>query len=360
VYYLYLLLPVIEQAAINPQPVAILPEFFDGKRRACSATQTRCRYVERLAEKSRARIDLRDAKLSQIKLNKANLTDGILSGAALRGADLTGADLSRANLVGADLRAADLYHAGLVAADLREADLREANLTRAYLQLANLTNAKLGGANLTSAGLYETIFANTDLSRAIGLDKLRHYGPSIANLQTLQQSGRLPINFLRGVGMPERLIDYLPSLFDEAIRHYSCFISYSTTDQDFADRLHSDLQNHGIRCWFASNDMSVGGKILDEIDAAIRLRDKLLLILSEHSIKSDWVETEVTTAFEEELKRGQTVLFPIRLDDAVMDTKEAWAAKLRARHIGDFRYWKDHDAYKKSFDRVVRDLTIAL
>jgi hypothetical protein len=67
-------------------------------------------------------------------------------------------------------------------------------------------------------------------------------------------------------------------------------------------------------------------------NAAIRLRDKLLLILSEHSIKSDWVETEVTTAFEEELKRGQTVLFPIRLDDAVMDTKEAWAAKLRAPH----------------------------
>jgi hypothetical protein len=42
--------------------------------------------------------------------------------------------------------------------------------------------------------------------------------------------------------------------------------------------------------------MLIGGKIRDEIDAAIRLRDKLLLILSEHSIKSDWVEDEVTIA----------------------------------------------------------------
>ena len=82
--------------------------------------------------------------------------------------------------------------------------------------------------------------------------------------------------------------------------------------------------------------MPIGRKIWDEIDAAIRLRDKVLLILSEHSIESDWVEDEVTKAFEEERKRGQTVLFPIRLDDAVMDTNEAWAAKLRARHIGDF------------------------
>jgi hypothetical protein len=79
-----------------------------------------------------------------------------------------------------------------------------------------------------------------------------------------------------------------------------------------------------------------------------------------HSIASDWVEDEVTKAFEEERKRGQTVLFPLRIDDAVMDTDEAWAAKLRAqRHLGDFRHWKDHDDYKKSFERVLCDLKCA-
>ena len=41
------------------------------------------------------------------------------------------------------------------------------------------------------------------------------------------------------------------------------------------------------------------------------------------------------------------MLFPIRLDDTVMTTDEAWAAKLRARNIGDFRHWKDHDKYMK-------------
>jgi len=65
-------------------------------------------------------------------------------------------------------------------------------------------------------------------------------------------------------------------------------------------------------------------------------------------------------AFEEERKRGQIVLLPLRIDDAVMDTKEAWAVKLRAqRHVGDFRRWKDHDGYKKSFERVLRDLKYA-
>jgi hypothetical protein len=40
-----------------------------------------------------------------------------------------------------------------------------------------------------------------------------------------------------------------------------------------------------------------------------------------------------------------------------MKTSEAWAAKLRARSIVDFRKWKDHDAYKQSLARVLRDLT---
>jgi hypothetical protein len=117
-------------------------------------------------------------------------------------------------------------------------------------------------------------------------------------------------------------------------------------------------RNKGVRCWFAPHDLPIGGKILDEIDAAIRLRDKVMLILSEHSIKSDWVEDEVTKAFEEERKRSGVVLFPIRLDDAVMDTNEAWAAKLRARNIGDFCKWKHHDAYQTSLERVLRDLNV--
>ena len=131
-------------------------------------------------------------------------------------------------------------------------------------------------------------------------------------------------------------------------------------DDDFAKRIHADLQNNGVRCWFAPHDLPIGAKILDGLDEAIRLRERVLLILSAHSIKSDWVEDEVTTAFEEERRRGQLVLFPIRLDDAVMTTHEAWAAKLRARNIGDFRNWKDHDKYKESLERALRNLKVSV
>jgi hypothetical protein len=196
------------------------------------------------------------------------------------------------------------------------------------------------------------------LEKTNNLGRIHHYGPSFVDTSTLYQSkGTIPESFLRGCGVPENLIEYMSSLTGKAFDFYSCFISYSSKDQGFAEKLHSDLQNKGVRCWFAPEDMKIGDKIRDRIDQSIKHHDKLLLVLSEHSINSGWVEDEVESAYEQERIRGKTVLFPIRLDDAVMDTDKAWAAKLkRSRHIGDFTMWKDHDSYQKAFDRLLRDL----
>jgi hypothetical protein len=112
-----------------------------------------------------------------------------------------------------------------------------------------------------------------------------------------------------------------------------------------------------VRCWFAPEDIKIGDKFRIRIDEAIRTYDKLLLVLSEHSIRSPWVEKEVEQAFEKERKRKKLMLFPIQLDDTVTRTRQAWAADLRRiRHIGDFRQWKDHDEYQRVFDRLLRDL----
>ena len=43
----------------------------------------------------------------------------------------------------------------------------------------------------------------------------------------------------------------------------------------------------------------------------------------------------------------------------VLTTKAAWAAHLRrTRHIGNFRAWKDHDAYQRTLERLLRDLRV--
>ena len=156
--------------------------------------------------------------------------------------DLTGANLNRANLIGADLIGANLSGAQLSGAYLYGAELSAAQLSRAYLNVANLTWAHLTGANFHEVQLFETVLGNVELSAVAGLETCRQLGPSIIDYRTLQRSGRLPPAFLRGVGLPESFIEYLPSLLIQPIQMYSRFISYSSKDQDFAERLHADLQ----------------------------------------------------------------------------------------------------------------------
>jgi TIR domain len=197
-----------------------------------------------------------------------------------------------------------------------------------------------------------------DLSTAQGLEAVQHSGPSTIGIDTLYRSrGNIPEVFLRGAGVPDDMITYIKALVGCPFEFYSCFISYSSKDQEFAERLYADLHSKKVRCWFAPEDLKIGEKFRATIDEAIRVRDKLLLVLSTHSMTSEWVETEVETAFEEEQRRKTTILFPIRLDNSVTETHQAWAANIRrTRHIGDFRQWKDHDAYQKAFTQLLRDL----
>lgn len=140
--------------------------------------------------------------------------------------------------------------------------------------------------------------------------------------------------------------------------YHSCVLSYATEDQAFAEKLYADLQSKGVSCWFAPHDLKTGDKLRTQIYEAIQKNDKLLLILSEHAVKSDWVEREVELAFERERQPLETlVLFPIRLDDAVIQTNTAWAGDIRRiRFIGDFRNWQDDAAYQQALQRLLRDL----
>jgi hypothetical protein len=100
--------------------------------------------------------------------------------------------------------------------------------------------------------------------------------------------------------------------------------------------------------------------IRPRIDETIRLYDKLLLVLSKTSVTSQWVEQEVETALARERQQGTTILFPVRIDNTVMTLETGWPALIRnTRKVGDFRRWKTHGVYQKTFDRLLRDLRAA-
>ncbi|HKP54441.1 MAG TPA: toll/interleukin-1 receptor domain-containing protein [Chloroflexia bacterium] len=316
------------------------------------------------------------ADLSLVDLSDANLTRANLMGADLGGADLSDANLTRANLNGANLirgqlgaaqlGAAQLVRANLTYADLSDTNLSGANLTYANLNVVNLSRARLEGTIFSQARMGSITFGSVDLSTTIGLDTVEYVRPSIIGIDTLYLSkGNIPEVFLRGAGVPEDFISYIPSLVNRPIEFYSCFISYSHVDKSFARRLYDALQGRGIRCWLDEHQMLPGDDIYEQVDRGIRLWDKVLLCCSKDSFTSWWVDDEIERAFKKERElmkeRGRKVrtLIPLNLDGYMFkeDWTDAKATTIKSRLAADFRGWKRNNAkFEQQFELVVKAL----
>ena len=302
--------------------------------------------------------NLRLANLRLSNLSDANLSETDFSGANLNGANLNGADLSGANLNGANLGGADLSLSNLSLSNLCFANLRGANLIGVSLSGANLSGANLNEADLSRARMRGTILGSLNLRGVAELESVIHLGPSTIGIDTLYKSNAdISEVFLRGAGVPDDFILYMKSLAGVALNYYSCFISYSYADHEFAERLYAALRGSRIRCWYAPEDLTMSRKIRGEIDEAIRFHDKLLIVLSKSSIERPWVESQVEAAFEKERQQNRKVLFPIRIDDAVMDANTAWANEIRqTRQISDLTNWTDLGEFQKAMEVVFNDL----
>jgi hypothetical protein len=101
----------------------------------------------------------------------------------------------------------------------------------------------------------------------------------------------------------------------------------------------------------------MGDESRQRVNQQIRIHEKLLIVLSEFSIESAWIQQEVQAALEEEHNRNRSVLFPIRLDDSSLDGEKAWLVNLQKTHqIYDFSAWDTWEAYYEQFFLLRHDL----
>jgi hypothetical protein len=325
---------------------------------------------------------LDDAKLRNAKFHEASFINASLSNADLSGADLSGADFTRASLLGADLSGADLRRANFTGARLISTNLRGTELTA-----TSFNSATFSDTDLSEAICRTTAFANTDLSKVMGLESVRHLGPSTIGTNSLIRSrGQIPEFFLRGCGLtpwevlstrlydpaltPPQFAELQYRIFDAWTKGRSmingCFISYSWTDEKFVEKLRDRLIAEGVNVWLDRHDM-IAGTIQDQVWQAIRVHDVALLVLSESSVKSDWVENELDMARAKEKAEKRAVLCPVALDDAwkaKVDAKggpgdpsrQLWRT-LTQKLVVDFSGWKTK-AFEEAFQKLVRGLKV--
>ncbi len=327
-----------------------------------------------------------NADLHNANLGLVNFTASNLSSANLRNANCEGSVFRRAFLKKTNLQDANLNKTVLINASFKDCNLKNASMLCADIRDADINNSVLCDADFGEAILDGTVFANTDLSSIKNLETTQHFAPSYIDTYTIQKShGKIPKLFLRGCGLSDLQIEMVklhsPDLShhdvidithklqrlyaNKPIRFQSCFICHSTKDQEFADKLYSDLQRKGVRCWFAPKDIRAGEKIYSQIVRALNISEKLLLILSDESIQSEWVITEIRRIRKQEIEEGVQKLLPIRLTSMRklnrwecfdVDTGKDLAVEIREYHIPDFSKLDNEQSYQTAFDRLLRDL----
>jgi hypothetical protein len=146
----------------------------------------------------------------------------------------------------------------------------------------------------------------------------------------------------------------------------SCFVSYSHKDERIVRRIVRALRDAGVKVWFAPEQLLPGKKLLDQIQAGLQSNDKLLLVLSTNSMKSDWVTTELRNAIKRERNEGRALLFPICLTQ-IEELKE-WtcfdpdsgrdlAVEVREYYIPDFSQVESDEEFHTKIAELVRGLS---
>ncbi|MEA2413721.1 MAG: hypothetical protein QOI58_378 [Thermoanaerobaculia bacterium] len=275
----------------------------------------------------------------------------------LDSSDFSGATLDRVTFTRSICDGCSFVSAVLSNVMFNYTRLQKCNFTNAVVGFSVFRRSLLEESDFTDTQFIQNAFADVSLRNVRGLDGIHDSARNSIGIDTFFESGGLPDSFLRESGVPEEFIQYAASLVGKAIAYYSCFLSHSSKDNEFTRRLYNDLQGKNVRTWFAPEDLKIGDRIRPRIDESIRIHDKLVIILSANSVNSNWVETEVESALEREQKEGKDILFPIAIDEEGFTSKQPWAADIRRkRRIGDFRQWKSHDDYTRTFNRLVDDL----
>lgn len=129
------------------------------------------------------------------------------------------------------------------------------------------------------------------------------------------------------------------------------FLSYSHKDGHFVRQLVSDFVERGVVPWVDETDLRPGDSIVSHVEKAIEGALIFVVVLSEHSLTSTWVKTELALAHHAEFQ-GRTKVITINLCPAEQITGFAAIQK-----HADFSRWP-HDA--EQYARSLKELLDAI
>lgn len=112
------------------------------------------------------------------------------------------------------------------------------------------------------------------------------------------------------ITLPKRDFDYYKKQKRE-IEKDLYFLSHSSNDKEFVNKLAIDLKRSGLQIFFDTLNIGVGESIPDKISKAYDSMKGFILILSPSSVESKWVKMELDNAIMKKVSENSVEIFPV-------------------------------------------------
>ena len=127
------------------------------------------------------------------------------------------------------------------------------------------------------------------------------------------------------------------------------FLSYSSEDKEFAEKLANDLSKYKFPIFFDRWEIKVGDSIVEKINSALGKMTDLVIILSVNSLKSNWVKKELSSGLMKKLKDNSVSILPVLREKCEIPTI-----------INDIKYADFTQNYEDGFLDLVGGLDLTI
>jgi len=123
------------------------------------------------------------------------------------------------------------------------------------------------------------------------------------------------------------------------------FISYNRGDVGFVDWLARSLVARRHNIWMDRWELNIGDSLISKIQGALTESDAILIVLSKHSVTSEWCKKELNSGLLRELEEKRVLVLPCLIEDC---------------EIPLFLRDKLYAGFRKDFGKALTDVDDAL
>ena len=101
-------------------------------------------------------------------------------------------------------------------------------------------------------------------------------------------------------------------------KRHQVFLSYASADKEIAHKILNELRQRNIHVGFDAYELQPGDSIAQALEKTISASDYLVVLLSPHSVNSQWMQKELGNTLSSDLISRDITLLPVLIADCAI------------------------------------------